>query len=111
MEQWTRGDWQQAVESGEKTAFYLYTPMCGTCMVAEKMMDVIEQLLPNVKIGKANINFTEQLAFEEKIESVPCLLIANRGKIVEKIYAFQSVPYLYEKLNKRSTLIHRLPND
>lgn len=96
MEQWTRNEWQSAVESGEKIAFYLYTPMCGTCAVAEKMMHVVEQLLPSVKIGKANINFTEQLAFDEKIESVPCLLIANHGEVIEKIYAFQSVPYLYD---------------
>lgn len=98
MEQWTHGQWQQVMETGERVAFYLYTPMCGTCAVAEKMMDVIVQVLPYAKIGKANINFTEQLAFDEKIESVPCLLIANQGKVVDKIYAFQSVPYLYEKL-------------
>ena len=98
MEQWTKSEWQKAVNSGDKIAFYLYTPMCGTCAVAEKMMHVVEHLLPNVKIGKANIKFTEQLAFDEKIESVPCLLIANRGEVVEKIYAFQSVTYLYELL-------------
>ena len=74
--------------------------MCGTCAVASRMMEVIENLLPHIPIGKANINFLEQLAFDNQIESVPCLLISKNGEIVEKVYAFQSVPNLYEKLKK-----------
>lgn len=101
MEQWTKQQWQQAVETGKTTAFYLYTPMCGTCMVASKMMEVIEQLVPNVLMGKANLNYMEQLAIELEIESVPCLVISNGGKIEEKIYAFQSVPFLYELLGRK----------
>ena len=98
MEQWTRQQWAEAMQQQQKSAFYLYTPMCGTCAVASKMMDVIEQLCPNVKMGKANLNFMESLAYEFEIESVPCLLIAENGHITQKIYAFQSVPYLYELL-------------
>ena len=74
--------------------------MCGTCAVASKMMSIIEQLLPQLQIGKANINFLEHIAYEHQIESVPCLLISDGGKVTEKIYAFQSVPFLYELLKK-----------
>ncbi|WP_225340419.1 thioredoxin family protein [Lysinibacillus capsici] len=100
MEEWSTEQWETAKQSGERTAFYLYTPMCGTCAVASKMMSVIEQLLPQLQIGKANINFLEHIAYEHQIESVPCLLISDGGKVTEKIYAFQSVPFLYELLKK-----------
>lgn len=100
MEEWNKQQWQAIAQSNDKTAFYLYTPMCGTCAVASKMMDVLEQLLPHIPMGKANVNYMEQFAYEEKIESVPCLLITEEGRIVEKIYAFQSVPFLYELLSK-----------
>lgn len=100
MEEWSTEQWETAKQSGEKTAFYLYTPMCGTCAVASKMMSIIEQLLPQLQIGKANINFLEHIAYEHQIESVPCLLISDGGKVTEKIYAFQSVPFLYELLKK-----------
>ena len=100
MEEWNKQQWQAIAQSNVKTAFYLYTPMCGTCAVASKMMDVLEQLLPHLPMGKANVNYMEQFAYEEKIESVPCLLITEEGRIVEKIYAFQSVPFLYELLSK-----------
>lgn len=100
MEEWSKEQWEMAIQSGEKTAFYLYTPMCGTCAVASKMMDIIEQLLPQLQIGKANINFLEQIAYDYQIESVPCLLVSDGGKVSEKVYAFQSVPFLYELLKK-----------
>ena len=100
MEEWSKEQWETAKQSGQKAAFYLYTPMCGTCAVASKMMSIIEQLLPQLQIGKANINFLEHIAYEHQIESVPCLLISDGGKVTEKIYAFQSVPFLYELLKK-----------
>ncbi len=100
MKEWTRKEWNQYSQNEDIAAYYLYTPMCGTCQVASKMLEVVEALLPNVQIGKANLNYTENLAIEQQIESVPCLLIAENGQIRDKIYAFQSVPHLYGRLKK-----------
>ena len=100
MEQWTREQWIEQLQSGEQCAFYLYTPLCGTCDVASKMLTVIENLLPDFPIGMANINYLGDFAMEMQVESVPCLIIANNGEIQEKIYAFQSVPFLYTLLKK-----------
>jgi thioredoxin 1 len=100
MQEWNREQWEQIIGENEVTAFYLYTPMCGTCAVASKMMEVIENVVIDVPIGKANINFLEELAMEQKIESVPCLLISRNGRVDEKIYAFQSVQNIYVKLKK-----------
>ncbi|HLO11077.1 MAG TPA: thioredoxin family protein [Pseudoneobacillus sp.] len=76
---------------------YLYTPLCGTCQTASKILKVIEELL-NVPIVQTNLNYAPDLAKALSIESVPCLLVVMSGEINEKIYAFHSVPYLYEKL-------------
>ena len=100
MKEWTITEWETISQNANVTAYYLYTPLCGTCKIASKMMDVVENLLPNVKIGKANLNFLEHLADDQQIESVPCLLISENGQITEKIYAFHSVPYLYNRLRK-----------
>ena len=68
MEEWSTEQWEAAKQSGEKTAFYLYTPMCGTCAVASKMMSIIEQLLPQLQIGKANINFWNTLPMSIRLK-------------------------------------------
>jgi thioredoxin 1 len=98
MEEWTIENWEEKVNENDITAFYLYTPICGTCKIASKMMEVIEELLPHIPIGKGNINFLEEFAYKQQIESVPCLLITKDGKVHEKVYAFKSVQNLYEKL-------------
>lgn len=78
---------------------YLYTPLCGTCQLAGKILHVVEELLPNENWGKINLNFIPDYARDWSVESVPCLLILFDEKIYERIYAFHSVPYLYEKIN------------
>jgi thioredoxin 1 len=100
MKEWTVEEWKSEVEKHSKTAFYLYTPMCGTCAVASKMMEVTEQLVPHLPIGKANLNFTGTLPYDLQIESVPCLVVTEDGEVKNKVYAFQSVPYLYNLLKK-----------
>lgn len=99
MKEWTIADWEQA-QKLPQAAVYLYTPMCGTCAVASKMLNVVTQLLPDFEIGKINLNYAEALAVTHEIESVPCLLIVKNGIITDKVYAFQSVPFLYELFQK-----------
>lgn len=98
MKDWKKEDIDTFLANKSTGCLYFYTPMCGTCQVAGKMLTVIEQLLPNIDYGKADLNFIPEMAGKFEIESVPCLIIVNRGEVQEKIYAFQSVPYLYEKL-------------
>ncbi|MDQ0430328.1 thiol-disulfide isomerase/thioredoxin [Planomicrobium stackebrandtii] len=98
MKEWTHKEWIKEKNTNHITAFYLYTPMCGTCQVASKMLTVVTELLPDLQIGKANLNYVQEIAGLYQVESVPCLLITEDGKIKEKIYAFQSVPNLYDKL-------------
>ncbi|MFD1205184.1 MULTISPECIES: thioredoxin family protein [Sporosarcina] len=98
MENWTREQWENSKEK-PLSVYYLYTPLCGTCAVASKMLEVISVMKPDLPIGKADMNYVQDLAVDYQIESVPCLLIQKNGKITHKIYAFQSIPYLLEKLS------------
>ena len=76
----------------------VYTPTCGTCHVAKKMLEVIKAAKPDLLITMINLNYHANLAEEFEIMSVPCIIIYKNGKFVEKIYAFESVPYLYKKI-------------
>ncbi|WP_339254516.1 thioredoxin family protein [Sporosarcina sp. FSL W8-0480] len=98
IENWTRDQWEKSKKESPKSVFYLYTPMCGTCMVASKMIEVIATMKTDLPIGKADLNYIEGLAVDYEIESVPCLLVQENGEVIHKIYAFQSVPYLLEKI-------------
>ena len=75
METWTREQWEMALKEFPEAVYYLYTPMCGTCAVASKMMEVISVMKPEIPIGKADLNYVQDIAVDYEIESVPCLLI------------------------------------
>ena len=67
MNEWTREQWESAKNNSTLSLFYIYTPMCGTCQVASKMMNVIKEMV-SYPIGQANINFLGDLAIEQEIE-------------------------------------------
>ncbi|KAB7707258.1 thioredoxin [Bacillus aerolatus] len=93
-------DMQAIVQSNNLTAVYAYTPICGTCQLAGKMIDVVEKVADDFRWVRLDLNYYESFAIEHAVESVPCLLIFKDGQLKEKLYAFQSVPHVYEKLNQ-----------
>jgi thioredoxin-like negative regulator of GroEL len=99
MNEWNQMELSAFFEKKASGLVYFYTPMCGTCQVASKMLQVIEQLVV-LEMGKMNLNFYPDLAREFEIESVPCLLFVEAGQVKETLYAFQSVPFLLEKIKQ-----------
>ncbi|WP_141432514.1 thioredoxin family protein [Bacillus sp. 03113] len=99
MEEWSEEQLEWFVNEKKDGFIYLYTPLCGTCKLAEKMLVVTNEILPDVTKGKININYMSKWAESWRIESVPCLLIFKEGSLADKIYAFRSVPYLIDKIN------------
>lgn len=96
MIEWSQQQIETELNNGFSGFIYLYTPMCGTCQMAGKMLTVVDELLKESAIRKADLNYMPTLAEQWNIESVPCLLFVQNGNVTEKIYAFHSVPYLLE---------------
>lgn len=76
-----------------------YTPMCGTCKISERMLDIANEVA-QLPLEKRNLNFYPEFSQQFEIQSVPILLIMKNDQELERIYAFQSVTYLLEKLKK-----------
>ncbi|QSS99452.1 thioredoxin family protein [Pontibacillus sp. ALD_SL1] len=79
---------------------FIHSPFCGTCHLARKMLETLEETLKGTDFRELNAAIHPDFMSYYEVESVPCLLIVKKGMILEKIYAFQSVPYLYEKVNQ-----------
>ncbi|WP_286229569.1 thioredoxin family protein [Neobacillus mesonae] len=93
MNEWNRSDLTLFIEKGRTGLVYFFTPLCGTCQLAGKMLQVVENLV-DLEMGKMDLNYYPDLAERFAIESVPCLLLVRAGQVVKTIYAFHSVPYL-----------------
>ncbi|MEH7178990.1 thioredoxin family protein [Neobacillus vireti] len=99
MNDWNLDEVSSFINHHSSGLIYFYTPLCGTCQVASRMLQVIEKMV-DVNIGKMNLNYYPELAEKFEIESVPCLLFIKDGELVEIIYAFHSVPFIYEKIKQ-----------
>lgn len=81
----------------EKHLIFGYTPMCGTCKMSERMLDIANEIL-QLPVKKIDLNYHPKYSERNKIMSVPVLIVMNKDIEIDRIYAFQSVPYLLEKL-------------
>ncbi|MFD0681713.1 MULTISPECIES: thioredoxin family protein [unclassified Paenibacillus] len=97
MTEWTEMQLKEWELSGktERQFIYFYTPLCGTCKMTERMLQVILALEPTLPIVKCNINFCPQIALEWKIESVPCLAGFGPDGVLRKRYRMQAVDDLH----------------
>lgn len=85
-------------ERKQPFALFVYTPMCGTCKLAERMLTVTTEALPNAPVYRININTAPSLAKRWQVKSVPALLLLDKGKVYECHYAIHSVGFLFDVL-------------
>ena len=77
---------------------YIHTPFCGTCRMANSFLRQIELAHDQEIFYSMNASLYPEFMQDQKIESVPCLLIKNENEIKEKVYTFHSVPHIYTYL-------------
>src|SRR5690625_8022396 len=90
-------DTQENLEK-DNYLLYIYTPFCGTCQFAKTILKDIENNLSKELFYELNASFYPEFMQREKIESVPCLLIKEAGKIEKKIYTFLSVHFMVREI-------------
>lgn len=77
---------------------FIESPFCGTCHIAKSMLTKIESTHKQDIFYKMNASLHPDFMQEEKIESVPCLLIKDDSEVKEKVYAFKSIQNIYSYL-------------
>ncbi|MEK4058700.1 MULTISPECIES: thioredoxin family protein [Paenibacillus] len=87
----------------EPLAVFLYTPLCGTCKAARRMLEVAAHLLPrDLIMAGGNVNMLPELVNLYRISSVPALLVvpADRCSEPEIHYAMGSVEQVLEYIRR-----------
>lgn len=79
-------------------ACFLYTPLCGTCKLAQRMLEIVLEIRPDLPLYRCNINEIPDFAREYRVESIPCLMVWQKGKLIRQEYALGSVDRLYDWL-------------
>lgn len=82
----------------ERFLLFIYTPFCGTCSLAKSMLDKIESVHGEDIFYDMNASLNPEFMQENQVESVPCLFIKDGNEVKEKVYAFHSIPNIYNYL-------------
>ncbi|TFB24483.1 thioredoxin [Filobacillus milosensis] len=77
---------------------FVNSPFCGTCKVAKRMLDYIEDTMDQDKFYELNATLAPDLMQKYAIKSVPCLIVFKNGEPIDRLYAFHSVPYLLKEI-------------
>lgn len=85
---------------GGKVGLFVYTPLCGTCKVGERMLEVVQATGSAVPLYKLNINYAPELAEQWQITSVPCLIVLDEGEPIAREYTMRSVDHLHSLLKR-----------
>lgn len=82
-------------DEGLRYAVFAYTPLCGTCKLASRMLGIVEQMLPNLELVQCNVNYAPKWVRAQEITSVPCLILYDKGLEKARTYSMKSVDELY----------------
>ncbi|MEK3735403.1 thioredoxin family protein [Paenibacillus sp. FSL M8-0334] len=92
-----RIEWQERLagrdsEAASPLIVFLYTPLCGTCSAARRMLEVVEQLLPDAAVLEADVNFMPNVVDKYRVRSVPGLMaVSGRLEQPQFLYRMGSV--------------------
>ncbi|MDQ0352800.1 thiol-disulfide isomerase/thioredoxin [Alkalibacillus filiformis] len=77
---------------------FVNSPFCGTCKVAKRMLTYIEETLEKESFFELNATLAPDFMQHFNIKSVPCLIVFKEGEPVDRLYTFNSVPYLLKEM-------------
>ncbi|MGP4073173.1 thioredoxin family protein [Piscibacillus sp. B03] len=97
------------IEINQKQAYFLTqkkdyhiifvnSPFCGTCKVARRMLEYIEETLGKEIFYELNVTLAPNWVQEHEVTSVPCLMVFKKGDNLDRLYTFHSVPYLLKEM-------------
>lgn len=87
-------------DTAGKFAIYFYTPMCGTCKLAERMLHIAIQAGETIPIYKINVNFAPWFVRKWEIKSIPCLMIFSNQTPIHTMFAINSVQEIFQEIKK-----------
>lgn len=91
----------RSVWEGMPQAVFIYTPLCGTCAAARRMLEVVEHMLPEGILSEMNIHDIPELVQQFRISSVPAVMLFDGQQDVPKmVYRMSSVEHLLSEIRK-----------
>lgn len=77
-----------------------WAPWCGPCKVLAPYFEKFASQYPKIKFAKINVDENSDVASEQGVMGIPCLIFFKDGKEADRMVGFSSEDSLRAKINK-----------
>lgn len=90
---------EAAIDTKPLVVIDLWAPWCGPCrMIAPILETLSRELAGRIKVVKVNVDESPMTAQRYKAQSIPMLLLMDRGHVVDTIIGAQPAPILRARI-------------
>ncbi len=81
---------KEVLKSNKKVLVDFFAEWCGPCKMVRPILEELSNTKKDVKFASINVDEEEDLAQEYGVMSIPCLIIFDGGKEVNRTVGFKS---------------------
>ena len=75
---------QEVLQSRKPVLLDFWANWCGPCRMVARLVEEIAGELPDLKVGKVNVDEQQELAGAFQIMSIPTLVVVKDGRVVSQ---------------------------
>ena len=83
-------EFDAVVEAAPLAMVDFWADWCGPCRMLSPIVDKLAEEMPEIKVGKVNVDEQMNLAQQFRIMSIPTLVVMKNGKVIAKKVGVQS---------------------
>ena len=88
-------NFNEVLDSKEKVFVDFYADWCGPCKM---LAPIMEEIAKNNKVYKVNVDESSNLASEYNIFSIPCVILFENGKEINRSIGLKSKDEILEMI-------------
>ena len=97
----TKENFQVEITKSDKPVLVdFWAVWCGPCQMMAPILHELEAEMPDVQIGKVNVDEQMDLAQQFKVVSIPMLILIKNGQVVAKDIGVKSKEELLEFMHQ-----------
>lgn len=71
----------EVLNSNQTVIVDFYADWCGSCKMMSPIIDEIAKEMPEIKVGKVNVDNNGDLAMKYNVSSIPTIMIIKNGEV------------------------------